>query len=267
MKHGLIVLAVFSWSILHGQDADSSANYDSTYYEDYSDSDGDAESYDGDSAAFARTLVEPEVLTGEYKEEEIRLQKFDSAKWKAIAGSTDFEERDVEVEEQRDLAPPRVPWAGDLMRIIGYAAIIGVVVLLIYAVVKNTRLEKRTSKIPEGPQDAEKAVENIEEFDIDSLLKNALAEHNYRMAVRLYYLGLLKKLNELGIIVWKKDKTNRDYLSELFARDYLYDDVRKLTVAYEQVWYGEHTPSDEKFQGLLANFENVNEKLNREKTS
>jgi hypothetical protein len=79
--------------------------------------------------------------------------------------------------------------------------------------------------------------------------------------VRLYFLDLLKKLNENGVIVWTKDKTNRDYLSELFSKQFHFDEIRRLTLAYERVWYGEHIPTEESYRELRNDFQQTNQKL------
>ena len=84
--------------------------------------------------------------------------------------------------------------------------------------------------------------------------------------VRIYFLGLLKKLNEGGLIVWKKDKTNRDYLAELFSKEDFFDEVKKVTLAYEQVWYGDHSLSVELYHQLMEEFKAIDSRLNAAKT-
>ena len=77
--------------------------------------------------------------------------------------------------------------------------------------------------------------------------------------------GLLKKLNEEGFIVWKKDKTNRDYLTELFSKPNYFEEVRRLTLAYEQIWYGDHTLPVESYQKLITEFKSIDQKLHTSK--
>jgi hypothetical protein len=157
------------------------------------------------------------------------------------------------------------PWGGAVFRLIAYAVMIGVVILLLYLVLKNISLKQKLTKTNITREDYEAPVENIEEIDIDSWLRQARAEGNLRLAIRLYYLGLLKKLNETGLIIWKKDKTNRDYLTELFSRNEYFDEVKTLTLSYEQVWYGEHSLTSESFEKIIAGFETVYNKLNTSK--
>ncbi|HYC86893.1 MAG TPA: DUF4129 domain-containing protein [Chryseosolibacter sp.] len=239
------------------------------------DTESESHSEESEYQTPAPTVIDPDEMTttAEYRQEKIPVRDFDRAKWKEIVGKTSYDEQPAvkkeEKKERRDEDDERdtsIPWVGSqIMSTLGYIVIGGLLVLLLYLVIKNTRLDKKVKK-SEAPLDAEQPVEDIEELDIDSLLRNALAEKNYRLALRLYYLGLLKRLNESGAIAWKKDKTNRDYLAELFAKDYLYDEVRKLTVAYEYVWYGMHNPSQESFERLFTSFETLKEKVNSSKS-
>lgn len=83
--------------------------------------------------------------------------------------------------------------------------------------------------------------ENIEayihETDLERFLREALAAGNFPLAIRLYYLQIIKTLSEKGAIKWSKEKTNRDYLRE--TRDHrLGKPFREVTRTYERVWYG-----------------------------
>ncbi len=49
---------------------------------------------------------------------------------------------------------------------------------------------------------------------------------------------------------------------ELYTKGFYFDDIRKLTLAYELVWYGEHTPQNETYQKLFSEFEAIFQKIN-----
>lgn len=78
----------------------------------------------------------------------------------------------------------------------------------------------------------------IKNEDIQQLIKNALAEQNYRLAIRYYYLYILQLLSEREMIDWQQQKTNDDYLSEL-SESALKNEFGKATLLYDYVWYGE----------------------------
>jgi hypothetical protein len=251
------LVLIFSFSSLKAQESDSVDESES--------SDGYQESEEAYQEEGEHQLIAPEELpsTREYQSEEVELRKFDNQKWKEIAGEADYNEGPPEKPKQPiNPIPSLAPWGGAVLRLIAYAVIAGVVILLIYLIIKNISFDAKLRKTKVTQEDFEIPVENIEEIDIELLLQQARREGNFRLAVRLYYLGLLKKLNETGMILWKKDKTNRDYLTELFQREYYFEEIKQLTLSYEQVWYGEHGLTPESFQTITSGFESVYQKMN-----
>ncbi|GAB3850332.1 hypothetical protein GCM10028822_15570 [Hymenobacter terrigena] len=83
------------------------------------------------------------------------------------------------------------------------------------------------------------APENIHEVDFATRLAEAEAAANWRLAVRLGYLQLLKSLSDRGLINWQPDKTNHAYLAELSPTGSIRADFREITRQFEFVWYGE----------------------------
>lgn len=85
--------------------------------------------------------------------------------------------------------------------------------------------------------------ELVRNEDLPALIKEAVKNGNFRMAVRYYYLNELRKLDKLNLISYEYQKTNRDYTSEL--QD---DDIRKhfseITKLYEFIWYGSFQVSE-----------------------
>ncbi|PJJ47991.1 uncharacterized protein DUF4129 [Hymenobacter chitinivorans DSM 11115] len=115
------------------------------------------------------------------------------------------------------------------------------VIALVFVVLKLmqvdlTRAFGRAPRTMPLPYDT--ATEDIHGLDFDALLTEAEAAGNYRLAVRLGYLYVLKQLTDQGLIQWQPDKTNHDYLRELTASQ-LRPAFRELTQQFEYVWYGE----------------------------
>ncbi|CAN5398715.1 hypothetical protein BH09BAC6_BH09BAC6_07370 [soil metagenome] len=81
------------------------------------------------------------------------------------------------------------------------------------------------------------SLENIHEIDFDAEIEKAVAQHNYRLAVRLLYLKCLKQLSDASLIQWQPDKTNIAYINELSETKQL-DAFKLLTRRFEYVWYG-----------------------------
>ncbi len=88
--------------------------------------------------------------------------------------------------------------------------------------------------------DYETLSENIHELDFPTQLRAAEDAGNFRLAVRLGYLALLKQLSDRALIEWQPDKTNQAYLRELASqRPALRPAFAEATRQFEYVWYGE----------------------------
>lgn len=111
---------------------------------------------------------------------------------------------------------------------------------LVYAIIRL--LKFNTLRIFYGEKDKkplEHAIEeeDIHEMDFDTLMKEATAAGNYRLAVRLLYLWALKLLTDANHVNWEPGKTNHDYLAELRGSD-LKTGFRQLSYYFEHAWYG-----------------------------
>lgn len=296
MKYRLTFLLVlmFASSAVLAQFVDSIATVQPDEYETES------------SEEIPRVNPEQLTPTRHYRSEEIIVRKFDDKKLKEVIGGRNYDEtqakrkaksKEQEAKDQdlkyRDTDQSRsesgkryretdngdtddesetsidlggLGWLGPIGQIIFYGVIALLIGLLIYTIIKNTSLKNNSKKVrTEGP-DVPSHVEDITDLDIDTLLQRTLASGNYRLVMRIYFLGLLKKLNEHGLIAWTKDKTNRDYLTELYSKQLYYEEVRRLTVAYEQVWYGDHALSADLYHQLIEEFKAVDQQLNASRT-
>ena len=79
--------------------------------------------------------------------------------------------------------------------------------------------------------------EIIKTKDIKKLIQKALENKDYRLAVRYYYLLILKKLSNAHIIEYEFDKTNTDYIAEITSEK-INGEFRKATTLYDYIWYG-----------------------------
>ena len=79
---------------------------------------------------------------------------------------------------------------------------------------------------------------NIYEADFKSLIASAEGENNYRLAIRYYYLWLLKNLSQSEIIEYDVEKTNSDYYYEINS-DELKKEFSYTSYLYNYIWYGE----------------------------
>ena len=79
---------------------------------------------------------------------------------------------------------------------------------------------------------------NIHLLDFEKLIKESVLSGEKRIAIRYYYLWLLKVMAQNQYIEWDIEKTNSDYLYELKNPAYK-DDFTYLSYLYNYIWYGE----------------------------
>lgn len=196
----------------------------------------------------------------------VALRSVEDQQWsKAINGldySKDVPEKKEEEKKDFDTPNPFTgfnwaglgSWLGVLLQVLAIAAAIVGIAYAIY----------RTMNAPRNRQIARDGVEitldNVEQYihesDLDRFLREALAAGNYPLAIRLYYLQVIKQLSETGAIRWSREKTNRDYLRETRMHRSA-DAFRKVTRVYERVWYGNQVLDAAAYEQLEPDFKNL----------
>lgn len=82
------------------------------------------------------------------------------------------------------------------------------------------------------------AEEDIHSMSLEDLLSEALAQENYRSAVRYRFLMLLRELARQNKISWRREKTNSRYMAEIQDPE-LKQMFRKAAWWFDLAWYGE----------------------------
>lgn len=104
------------------------------------------------------------------------------------------------------------------------------------------------------------AEEDILNRDLDKMLREAEQAKDYRLAVRVRYLLLLKTLSEGQLIQYRDDATNLEYLTQVYGKSF-YQPFFALTRHYEYVWYGEAGVTESIYQRLATDFDSLHQTL------
>ncbi|NRB58644.1 MAG: DUF4129 domain-containing protein [Winogradskyella sp.] len=94
---------------------------------------------------------------------------------------------------------------------------------------------------------------NIHEADFKKLITSAEEENNYRLAIRYYYLWLLKKLSQAEIIEYDVEKTNSDYYYEITSEN-TKKEFSYTSYLYNYIWYGEFDIDNTQFNKAKSAF-------------
>lgn len=221
-------------------------------------------SLENDTAFDDRPLVSPYAAAQEkYNKEAINQRDIDEGKWRKATEGIDYSEDKIEKRKRKERNGEGVgALGGAFLLFLKWFFIIGGVVLvafLLYRFIGEGNIfDVRSRKLGLTSEeiDLNNIEENLETAELDPIIKKAIAAKNFPLAIRLYYLAILKELTLAGAIVWKKDKTNRIYVQEMQPHP-LMETFRTITAIFERVWYGD-TPLDETgFQSIQPAFQNL----------
>ena len=140
--------------------------------------------------------------------------------------------------------------------ILGFAAFI-----MMYLTNSNVRLFRRTNQ-RFNIDDEDVDTDDIFAINYNREIEKAAGAGNYRLAIRLMFLRLLKNLSEKNIIQYKHDRTNFDYLLQLVSTKY-YNDFFRLTRNYEYSWYGQFPVSEEAYKVIKKEYERFDPGMNK----
>ncbi len=126
---------------------------------------------------------------------------------------------------------------GIVVRVVAALIILYVVYLIVKLLINKEGqwfIGKSTTKSMISYQDIEK---DLTKVDFEKLIDSTLKSGNKRLAIRYYYLWLLKKMAEKDHIDWNPEKTNSDYLYEIQNRD-LKQRFGYASYLFNYIWYG-----------------------------
>jgi len=223
----------------------------------------------------------PMFLSAQYSYEEQRIKEkpFSESKWKKLKRDIDYsgtfkEEREAAKEsteqpeegrrgeEQTSQTPQNTRnWSNrsmfqgsDALKYIFFAVAIAALVFILWRIVQAQMKLKNSTVKKRQIIDMEQSVDEIEESDLERFLREALGCDDYKMAIRVYYLMIIKGLSDKKLITWKKDKTNTTYIREMRKTDY-YERFKQVTRDFEKAWFGENEITKTDFQRLQPQFQ------------
>lgn len=150
------------------------------------------------------------------------------------------------------------PWFSNLI----WITIVSIFVAAVIYFLLSNRINFFSRKAANAHSEEATAEDDLHNASHDSLLAKYIAQNNYRLAVRVLYLQLLKMLSERSIISYQPQFTNTHYLQQLSATS-LYGDFFKVTRYYEYIWYGEFPVSEDTFRKVSNDFANMKKEVLR----
>ena len=145
----------------------------------------------------------------------------------------------------------RQQWFRNLMWFLMVGGFIAVLIWFLMS--SNVKLfRKKSTLISKSENNI--VTENIFDINYNEEIHKAIKTENYRLAVRLMYLQLLKDLSQRGIIKYKQERTNNDYVMQLYNTPF-YKPFFQLTRNFEYAWYGQFEIKREAFKTIQSDFD------------
>jgi len=136
---------------------------------------------------------------------------------------------------------------GGFLMVLLIIVLAAVLAFIIYQLFMKTELDEKGAKVVKELE--ELAPTEIPKTELELMLEKALADKDYRLAVRIYFIFIIKDLSEKGWIRWQKKKTNIAYLMEMRGRTQ-YNMFSDAVSIFEIVWYGNYGISQSDYQAL-----------------
>jgi hypothetical protein len=151
------------------------------------------------------------------------------------------------------------PWVGSLILL---GLILVVLVILVYGFRGLSRGGLLSRNNPDEGLDYHADLENIHTIQFEDEIRRAIQSKNFRLAVRLMYLQVLKNLADKGFIRWEENKTNAAYQMELQGGS-LSRNFGELTFHFESNWYGAVPIEEKEFLVVSERFQFFKTVLNQ----
>jgi len=133
---------------------------------------------------------------------------------------------------------------------------LGLLFFIIYSIIKGNLFYPSNKKIKAQPEFSIETIENnIHESDLDRYIREALAQENYTLAIRLYYLAIIKELSLNRIIKWclptgQRFPRGNPYFRTNLVWQWCFATDRFSTVATTFSRLGQASPAITKNRGL-----------------
>jgi hypothetical protein len=133
------------------------------------------------------------------------------------------------------------------------------VFLVIWLSGNNIRLFRRRPP-PVALSGDEAMPEDIFAIRYEDEIRKALAREDYRLAVRLHFLKILRLLADRQLIRYQHDKTNLEFLLQVRSRSW-YDAFFRATRHFEFAWYGQFAVDAGAYQAIADTMNDLERKI------
>jgi hypothetical protein len=130
-----------------------------------------------------------------------------------------------------------------------YIIIAGAIIFLVVKILQNINSSPNIDVDKGRVYTLSEVEDKMLDIDLDKILNDALLAADFRLALRINFLIIIKMLSLSGKIIWTKEKTNWEYFNELNDPTIALK-FKEIVEPFETIWYGEHELSESQFNRL-----------------
>ncbi len=142
---------------------------------------------------------------------------------------------------------PSIDFGG--FKYVFYIIIAGAIIFLVVKILQNINSSPNIDVDKGRVYTLSEVEDKMLDIDLDKILNNALLAADFRLALRINFLIIIKMLSLSNKIIWKKEKTNWEYFNELKDPTIALK-FKEIVEPFETIWYGEHELSESQFNKL-----------------
>lgn len=167
-------------------------------------------------------------------------------------------------DEEKASSEPVFINLGPILQIVFIVLFIALIAALLFLLVGNELTGKKNKSIKQEDLESDESEWELDQDKVlQERLEKAIQDKNFKMVIRIYFLMIIKQMDEAKVINRTKEKTNRDYLFEVQGMAF-YEGFSKLCFWYDLVWYGDKHYSDESLKSLSDQFSSFRNQLKLE---
>lgn len=195
------------------------------------------------------------------------VMQINQAQWHEISDGVDYtetfkKETDDKPKNKKNNFNTSLP-SSDLsgFKYLFYFLVVALVIFLIIRIFGNFKSNTAIKEKVISIDSITEIEENMHEINLENLLNEALLVKNYKIALRLNFLIVIKLLSQKGKITWAKEKTNWEYYNEL-KEVLLADQFKEIILSFETFWYGDHPLTENQYLNTEPYYKAIQKRLN-----
>ena len=142
---------------------------------------------------------------------------------------------------------PSIDFGG--FKYVFYIIIAGAIIFLVVKILQNINSSPNIDVDKGRVYTLSEVEDKMLDIDLDKILNDALLAADFRLALRINFLIIIKMLSLSGKIILTKEKTNWEYFNELNDPTIALK-FKEIVEPFETIWYGEHELSESQFNRL-----------------